>query len=378
MAAIQPKPTSFRLTSLLVKLPRLEFYNSSLSIPLLTFKPFPRPPRELRNIICGMITSEPRVVKVIDAVAVQIWKSAVEGQSRQPAVMHVNQELRSEGARFYTLCREKTRREVCRNEQLRTLYTLTSRWTRFFWSRLIAHGFIGVEATLIWKRAALEPRLIKIFEIDNALAKNDSVIKGQVTNPGIMGACSESRKEGKKVYELRSPRVPDPITGKPVLVYINFNIDTFVLELPLLPLAPRALRPLQIGVLLVSHIYNYRVMDIKRIERLSQVFTASDALMIPLKLLDLGNIKQVTVSIDYWFMTDREERGDTIDKLVRRTVVEAFKQMAERRLTEQCKEASALKGWEVELVWNDDLLNCELDPGLPIGREVDRLLAKLY
>lgn len=156
MAAIQPKPTSFRLTSLLVKLPRLEFYNSSLSIPLLTFKPFPRPPRELRNIICGMITSEPRVVKVIDAVAVQIWKSAVEGQSRQPAVMHVNQELRSEGARFYTLCREKTRREVCRNEQLRTLYTLTSRWTRFFWSRLIAHGFIGVEATLIVCQRSLQ------------------------------------------------------------------------------------------------------------------------------------------------------------------------------------------------------------------------------
>ncbi|KAG4429605.1 hypothetical protein IFR05_014912 [Cadophora sp. M221] len=81
--------------------------------------------------------------------------------------------------------------------------------------------------TMIWKRAALEPRLVKIFEIDGPhKTMTDSITKGQVINPSIMRACKDSRKEGKKVYELCSSREPDPITGKPLMIYMNFNIGS--------------------------------------------------------------------------------------------------------------------------------------------------------
>ncbi|KAL2062057.1 hypothetical protein VTL71DRAFT_6323 [Oculimacula yallundae] len=55
--------TGSRFTSLLTKLTPLEIYNSSRTIPLLTFAPFSKLPLELRNMIWKFAASEPRVVK---------------------------------------------------------------------------------------------------------------------------------------------------------------------------------------------------------------------------------------------------------------------------------------------------------------------------
>ncbi|KAG4429604.1 hypothetical protein IFR05_014911 [Cadophora sp. M221] len=120
-------------------------------------------------MIWGMIASEPRVVRVIDAVAMQTWKSSVEGQSRHPAVMHVNQESRIQGERFYKLCREKATRQVRDKEGLRELRTCSRLGGgNFIYINFEVDQFFLVPFDRIWvhKRRSNVNSMSKKLEVD--------------------------------------------------------------------------------------------------------------------------------------------------------------------------------------------------------------------
>ncbi|KAH6718404.1 hypothetical protein BKA61DRAFT_717249 [Leptodontidium sp. MPI-SDFR-AT-0119] len=90
--------------------------------PLETFEQFMQLPSELRLLIWGYIARQPRKVKLLECSLRHFepssahWNSNVEGQSRHPAMMQVCSESRNEGLRYYTVCRDRVRYVVYRNQ----------------------------------------------------------------------------------------------------------------------------------------------------------------------------------------------------------------------------------------------------------------------
>lgn len=91
---------------------------------------------------------------------------------------------------------------------------------------------------MIWAQAAHEPRTVNIFRLNEDCASHSSVVEEQTTHPGIVHACSESRKEALKHYQehsqmrrLEYQHETDFLCRRSV--FINFSVDIFLLAVPI-------------------------------------------------------------------------------------------------------------------------------------------------
>jgi hypothetical protein len=76
--------------------------------PLESFTIFPRLPFEIRAKIWELLSTQSRKVKLFFDIGAYIIEETrtIDGQSKIPAVLHIYRESRTEGLRFYTLCKE--------------------------------------------------------------------------------------------------------------------------------------------------------------------------------------------------------------------------------------------------------------------------------
>ncbi|KAH7372126.1 hypothetical protein BKA64DRAFT_715134 [Cadophora sp. MPI-SDFR-AT-0126] len=95
-----------RVRPLLAALPPL-FIEKMLvptSPPLEKFELFEKLPRDIRMMIYALMASEPRCIKLFGGYRpgqrnIHPWNSNVDGQSRHPSIVHINNEARQEGLR---------------------------------------------------------------------------------------------------------------------------------------------------------------------------------------------------------------------------------------------------------------------------------------
>jgi hypothetical protein len=76
--------------------------------PLESFTLFPRILFEIRTKIWELLSTQSRKVKLFFDIGAYIIEETrtIDGQSKIPAVLHICKESRTEGLRFYTLCKE--------------------------------------------------------------------------------------------------------------------------------------------------------------------------------------------------------------------------------------------------------------------------------
>ncbi|KAH7372130.1 hypothetical protein BKA64DRAFT_750940 [Cadophora sp. MPI-SDFR-AT-0126] len=218
--------------------------------------------------------------------------------------------------------------------------------------------------TMIWKETARHPRIIKIFETKGLSAPSNSVIEGQIVNPGIMGACKGSRKEGSKVYELCTTRVLDPYTRKPVNIYINFSADTFLLDSPSWPINPRNVTWSMVpGIYTPVDWYNWDIKCIKQIERLIQLFPGNSTLSMPLNLLEAARITEYQVCIDFSIKEEKYTLEDGVhEDLSLREFGKVFKEIFVATIKEEEVDLKNLDSLKYELIFHGDSFGCDLVP----------------
>ena len=91
---------------------------------------------------------------------------------------------------------------------------------------------------MIWAQAAYERRRINILRLNEDCARQSLEVEGQRTHPGIIHACSESRKEALQHYQQHSQlcRIGHQ-DGKNILhrriVFMNKKADTIILAIPM-------------------------------------------------------------------------------------------------------------------------------------------------
>ncbi|PVH70523.1 hypothetical protein DL98DRAFT_540791 [Cadophora sp. DSE1049] len=227
--------------------------------------------------------------------------------------------------------------------------------------------------TMVWKRTARHPRLIKIFEIETPSTPYgpDFIIEGYTVNPGIMGACKESRKAGFKVYRLFATRVPDPYTGKPVTIYINFRADIFFLDATSWPVSPRHIpQPIQPRTYTPANNYNWDVKYIERIERLIQLFPEDGPLQLPSNLLKVARIKEYHVRIDFNIKDEKDALEDgVLEDLVRRDFERKYEEIFVTRMREESMDRMTLGSLNYELMFHGDSYGCDLVPAPPTDKD---------
>ncbi|KAI9047104.1 hypothetical protein LZ554_009177 [Drepanopeziza brunnea f. sp. 'monogermtubi'] len=110
-----------RFQELLDALQRLETKSQAQGSAMATFTPFGRLPLELRNKIWMIASHQPRTVRLVHHSITTFLRLLpavdmpgqlsldIDGQSRQPAVLHTCAESRKEASRYYELVREQAR-----------------------------------------------------------------------------------------------------------------------------------------------------------------------------------------------------------------------------------------------------------------------------
>jgi len=156
---------TFRIRPLLATLPSLFIEKMPVPScpPLKKFGLFESLPKEVRIMIYELMIAEPRYlsthrnqllisqilltrfcrcIKLFEGHRpgdqhIHPWNSNVEGQSRHPTIMHISQEARHEGLRYYTICHDRRRLyiELTLPEPHETWRTEESRWV----NRMVLH-----------------------------------------------------------------------------------------------------------------------------------------------------------------------------------------------------------------------------------------------
>jgi hypothetical protein len=236
-----------RLKSLLSTLPRLKIPAHEPNNTLYEFTLFPKLPPELRNKIWKYAAFEPRVIKVlVDAKQVELvggpWNSNVEGQIRHPGIMQACRESRQEGRRYYERCQERF---------LRTYKALPKEMT--------------TAANL--RRFGLSDGVEDFFELahENLLSQDSrSFLEDLPLVPGLVrrgnnldGDPNQSKSNYYKKVECLEAN----------FVFINFNIDTFVIP-------PRYYRGIWVdwNYKDIPTNYNFEGAVLRRIQHLHQHF----------------------------------------------------------------------------------------------------------
>ncbi|KAL5325323.1 hypothetical protein ACEPPN_006448 [Leptodophora sp. 'Broadleaf-Isolate-01'] len=168
----------------------------------------------------------------------------------------------------------------------------------------------------IWSFVGSEPRYIKLIELDRRYPSSyqtwDSSVSGQHKNPGMVGACQESRKLASKYYRRcyekaqRSPEDGDKqwrgtsaelrqaksesMTSEGTAIYVNFSRDIFVLSK--CPTVDHAIRS--------EHFidYNFKPRYLQYVTRLQQTYNEKKGMPFPLMLFCIARIRDYGMELD--------------------------------------------------------------------------------
>jgi hypothetical protein len=89
---------------------------------------------------------------------------------------------------------------------------------------------------MVWKYAASEPRIVRLFIIDGTLGTTDPSqtlkVSGQSKHPAIVHACKESREAAMEMYEKCFVTVVSNVDGllDRDTIYVNFAVDRFLFQ----------------------------------------------------------------------------------------------------------------------------------------------------
>ncbi|KAG4429603.1 hypothetical protein IFR05_014910 [Cadophora sp. M221] len=168
----------------------------------------------------------------------------------------------------------------------------------------------------IWSFVASEPRKIKLIELDRRYPPSsqtwDSSIAGQLKNPGMVGACQESRKLASRYYrrcyekaqrspedgdrEWRGTRAElkqaktDSMTSDGTAIYVNFSQDIFVLT---------KCRTID-HELRSEHFtdYNFKPKYLQYVQRIQQTYNEKKGMAFPLLLFFIARIWNYGLEMD--------------------------------------------------------------------------------